>query len=185
MCLLDFLKASPLLQTVKMTIPGKIVLNSVPQEMIIVLPNVETFSLHVTDVRSPQVYDFASHISCPCSKYTSLTHNMDDDDLWGNLEVFPTGVVWNTIIHQYMASPAVEVILKIENPERMVIACFLTFQSSNEIVVRLGFTIHESSLDAEELTMSHKEMGWDIFSQALTTIRDHPLLSHINSIYII
>ena len=183
-CLLNFLKASPMLQTVEMVIPAKIILGSVPHETVVVLPNIETFSLHVTDDRLQQVHDFASHISCPCAKYTSLTHDVDDDDMRPNLEVFPTPVVWNTFFHQYMASPAVELTLEIKHSERMIISCFLTFRSSDATVVRLGFSIHESGLCEDELNMSHADMGRDIFSQALTTIRDHPLLSQVKRLRI-
>ena len=49
-CLFDFLKASPLLQTVELNIISKIDLSNIPQGMVIVLPNVKSFSLHVVDV---------------------------------------------------------------------------------------------------------------------------------------
>ena len=183
-CLLDFLKASPMLQTVEMNISAKIMLGSVLQETVVVLPNVETFSLHVAEDTLTQVYDFASHISCPLTKSTSLTHDVYIDYMETNLKIFPTPVVWNTIIHQYMASPVVEVTLEIKRDGYVIIACFLSFLSSDEIAVRLGFSLIESGLAQDELDMSIHEMGWDIFSQALTAIRDHPLTTHVKHLSI-
>ena len=183
-CLLDFLRASPLLQTVEMSVFAEIDLTSVPHNMVVVLPNVETFSLHVAEDILPQIYDFASHISCPCARSTSLTHDTYNNAMRANLEVFPMPTVWNTIVHQYMASPVAEVTLKTKRSEGVVVACFLTFQSSDAVVLRLGFSIRESGVGENELNMSDVEMGWDIFSQALTTIRDHPLLSHVRRLRI-
>ena len=47
--LLDFLEASPRLQAVRMEIAGDILLDDVPQERIVVLPNVESLCLVVGD----------------------------------------------------------------------------------------------------------------------------------------
>ena len=159
-------------------------LSSVPHNMVVVLPNVETFSLHVAEDILPQIYDFASHISCPCARSTSLTHDTYNNAMRANLEVFPMPAVWNTIVHQYMTSPVAEVTLETKRSEGVVVACFLTFQSSDAVVLRLGFSIRESGVGENELNMSDVEMGWDIFSQALTTIRDHPLLSHVRRLRI-
>ena len=132
----------------------------------------------------PQIYDFASYISCPCAKYTSLTHDTYDDDMSPSLEVFPTPAVWNTILHQYAASPVEEVTLEVERSADKETACTLTFRSSDAIVVRLGFGIEETGTDEGNLNMSRVEMGWEIFFQALVTIQNHPLLSQVKQIYI-
>jgi hypothetical protein len=58
--LLDFLKASPTLQTVDVKIIIAIEPRSVPQETIVVLPNVKTFSLHVADSYAKRIYDVAA-----------------------------------------------------------------------------------------------------------------------------
>ena len=108
-CLLDFLKVSPLLQTVEMNIIAEINLRSVPREMVVVLPNVKIFSLHVVDYPKSQVYGLASHISCPCANHTSLTHSVRDNGMSPSLEVFPTLAGWNTIVHKYSAIPVEEV----------------------------------------------------------------------------
>ena len=184
LCLLNFLKASPLLQTVEISPSAKIELSSIPQEIVVVLPNVKTFSLHVPNVTTPQVYGFASHVSCPCAKYTSLTHDACDDEVDANLEVFPTPAVWNTIIHQYMASPIEEVTLDMKRLEDEQTSCFLTFQSSDATVVKLGFTVHETGAGEVDLSTSIADMSWQMFSQALMSTRNHPLLSHVKRLHI-
>ena len=189
-CLFDFLKASPMLQTVEMNISAKIKLTSIPQEMVVILPNVKTFSLHAPDGPALRLYNFTSHISCPCAKFTSLTHDTYGDDMRASQGVFPTLAEWNTIVRQYAASPIEEVTLDIKRSEGEEIAGFLTFQSPGAIVVRSGFTVHkigaeeDEEEEEEELHMSLEEMGWAIFSQALTAIRIHPQLSHVKRLHI-
>ena len=102
-CLLNFLKASPMLETVEMMISAEIVLESVPQETVVILPNVESFSLHmiVANGTMLQIYNIAAHISCPCAEFTYLMHDMRDEDISTNLEVFPTTDSWNRIFCQY------------------------------------------------------------------------------------
>ena len=182
--LLDFLKDSPLLQTVKINIFGTLVLRNIPEEMVVVLPNAETFSLHTVSGRTTQVYDIASHISCPRARYTSLTRKVHDDEMDVNLAVFPTPVSWNRIIHQYTASPIEVVKLEINDPINEDIECSLTFRSSDATTVRLGFDVDATDEDGGEFRMPRAEMGWEIFSQALTSIRDHPLLPHVKRLHI-
>jgi hypothetical protein len=66
--ILNFLEASPMLQSVLMKIiAGTMRLNGIPQGRVVVLPNVETFSLTVDDAGAG--YDLAAHISCPSVKH--------------------------------------------------------------------------------------------------------------------
>ena len=181
--LLDFLQVSPTLQTVQLRICAKIVLTNVSQGTVVILPNVETFSLHVTDDPMTDVYDIAAHISCPCARYTSLTHEIDDNMMSANLEVFPNPVSWSTIIRQYTATPVEEVTLEIKH-EYEDIKCFLTFRSSETTAVKLGFQVTESGLGEDQLNMPHAEMGWEIFSKALKAIQYHPLLPYIKRLHI-
>ena len=181
--LFNFLKASPLLQTVVMNIAAKIDLSNIPQEMVIVLPNVKTFTFYGPDNTLPQVFDVASHISCPCAQSTFLTHHIYDYQMTTGLEVFPSPVVCDRIVRQYTASPVEEVALEIRHSEGEIV-CFLTFHCSDTIVVRLGFILYETDANADDLNMSVVEMGWQIFSQALTTIQNHPLLSHAKRLHI-
>ena len=182
--LFDFLKASPLLRIVEMKIFGTIILRNIPEGMVVVLPEAETFSLHIVNDTSTQVYDIASHISCPRARYISLTREMDDDDMMVGLGLFPTPVFWNTIVRQYMANPIEEVTLEIKDPTNEDIECSLTFRFSDATTVRLGFDVDDTDQDEDELFMDRAEMGWEIFSQALTTIRDHPLLSHVKRLHV-
>ncbi|KAF9777251.1 hypothetical protein BJ322DRAFT_1115160 [Thelephora terrestris] len=101
------------------------------------------------------------------TRETSVTH----------LRICPTSFSWNTIIQQYMASPIEAVTLSINYPWEKGIQGFLVIQSRTA-VVRLGFKVEKICWDDAGLSMSHAEMCCQIFPQALTTIQDHPLLSH-------
>ena len=173
--LLEFLKASPMLQTVEVKVPP-VTLRGVPREMVVVLPNVETFSLYVAP--TTRVYDIAAHILCPCARYASLTHGMYDTHMGADV-IFPAPVSWNAIIHQYTASPIEEVTLDVEDLE-----CFLTFQSSDTTMVRVNFEVIQFGVHESLLDMSHEEMGWSIFCAALEAIQDRPLLSHVKRLHI-
>ncbi|KAF9783878.1 hypothetical protein BJ322DRAFT_1109724 [Thelephora terrestris] len=182
--LLDFLKASPTLQTVDVEIPVTVELMSVAQETIVVLPNVKTFSLRVADSLGTRIYDVAARISCPFAKYTSLTHHTYEYYVSADLEVFTTPVLWNTILHQYTASPIERVNLEMNYCEDKDIYCHLTFRSSDATVVDLNFEVPSLGLDEAELHMPRAEMRWMIFAQALKTIQYHPLLSHVKQLHI-
>ena len=183
--LLGFLAASPMLQTVDAKINAKVVLRGVPKELVVILPKVETFSLHLSDDPMTQVYDIAAHISCPHARHTSLMHEMDNTSMGRNLEIFPTPVSWNTIVRQYTASPVEEVTLEIKGgTEYENIECSLTFRSSDATVVRLGLNVDETGVDKDELNVPRGQIGWEIFSRALTTIQDHPLMSHLKQLHI-
>ena len=179
-CLLDFLKASPMLEMVRLKITGTILLGNIPKEMVVVLPNVKTFSLLVANGPTTHVYDIAAHISYPHARHMSLINGIDDTRMSPNLKIFPTPIPWNTIVHQHSTNLVKEVTLQIiKNPTNQDIESFLTFQSSDTTTSRLGFSINETDADEDELNMPHAEMGWEIFSQALMVIRNHPLLSRI------
>ena len=185
-CLLNFLEASPTLQMVEIRVGATFVLESIPQEMVVILPNVKTFSLHVRAVCGdvPQVYDIAAHISCPRAEYTSLMNEMYGVDMSAGQEASPTPALWNTIVHQYSANPVEEVTLDLKPSWRMQTNCFLTFQSSGETVVKLDFKVHEEGAGRDNSDRSVAEIGWETFSQALKTIRNHPLLSHVKRLHI-
>ena len=177
--LIDFLKASTTLQTVEVNLSARVVLRGVPQEMVATLPNVGSFFLLVYGGPTTHISDIAAHISCPCVRYTSLINAIDDTGMSPNLKIFPTPVLWDTIVHQHTTNPTEEVILEINHPVDQYIESFLSFRSSNTTTVRLGFNVSETGVDEAELNMRRAEMGWEIFSQALTTIRNHPLLSRV------
>ena len=182
--LLDFLKASPTLETVKVEISPRVVLGGVPQEMVVVLPNVKSFSLQVTHDPTGHIYDLAAHISCPRARDTSLAHGVVDTHMGANVEMFPTPDSWCMIARQYTAGPIEEVTLEIERYEFENIECSLTFRTSSTAVLRSGFEVIETGVDESEVEVSHEEISWEIFYQALTTIQGCPLLSRVKRLRI-
>ena len=77
--LLNFLEASPMLQTVHVKIIADILFDGVPRERAIVLPDVESLSLVVSD--GGPGYNLVTHVSCPSIKKITLTHEEDVDDV--------------------------------------------------------------------------------------------------------
>ena len=75
----DFLETSPMLQTVRMEIAEDILFDDVPRERAVVLPNIESLCLVVSDGESG--YNLVTHIPCPIVRHTSLTRKEDIDDL--------------------------------------------------------------------------------------------------------
>ena len=179
--LFHFLKASPMLRTLEMTIDGRITLESVPQEVVVVLPNVETFSLSVSDASA--IYKIAARISCPCAKHTSLNQDLPDNDLASGLAIFPISASWNMISRQYARSQAEEVALEIKRDlYGSGITCLLTFQSSDATTVKLASRVYET--DEDDVYASLDAMGWELFSRACGTIQNYPSLSHVKRLHI-
>ena len=182
--LFDFLKASPTLQTVEVTIDGGTMEGRIPGGTALVLPNVKTFSLSIRD--SPWVvYVPAAHISCPRAKYTSLKQGIRSRNMTPNSEIFPNPVPWVAIVRQYTTGPVEEVTLVIEDIRLMSLITYsLTFRSSDAAVITLGFDATETWVGGGQLELSRGEMHLEIFSQACRTIRGHPLLSHVKRLHL-
>jgi len=173
--LLNFLEASPTLRTVQIAIIADIILSGIPQERVVVLPNVETFSLVVDDGRPG--YKIAAHISCPSVRHTLLRHETVAG--MGIIQdIFPTSVSWGAIVRQYTRVPAEEVALEIKYSQDPIIACSLIFRSPDATVISLDFKVSASDEDDPEVPFE------DVFSQASRTIRDHPLLPNIKRLRI-
>ena len=68
-----------MLRTVHVKILTDILFDDVPRERAVVLPNLESLSLLVSD--SGPGYNLVTHISCPSAKKTALKHMKDVDDL--------------------------------------------------------------------------------------------------------
>ena len=177
--LFEFLKASPQLQTVTIGTAYEIDPEHIPKNMVIVLPNVETFSL-TSDGKN--VYDVAVHISCPRARNTSLTYLTTDLNMSPGREVFSTSVALNTIIHQYSRSPVEEATLEIKS---IFSPCFLTFRSSDTSTIRLVFRLLAITEYEEDLTMTFSEIACEAFFQGIKAIRSHPQASHIKCLRII
>jgi hypothetical protein len=179
---LGFLKASPTLQTVEAHIRRYLRLEDIPQDMLVVLPSVKTFSL-LGGAGGWHVYHFATHISCPRADYTSLVQEIYDYDVTPGQEIFPDPASLETIVRQYSTGPTEEVTLEIEgHPFSETYSS--TFQSSDSTVITLGFDLYASDVEEEELDLTWAEMELEIFSQACSTIGGHPLLSHVKRLYI-
>ena len=131
-----------MLQTIHMKIIASISLEGVAQRGVVMLLNVQTFSLVVVDGRL--AYDLAAQISCPSASHTSLiikTFVVDlttDDDI-GN--AFPPAASWNAIVRQYTRSPVESISLEMETLHDPTISCTLTFRSSDATVIRLGLEV--------------------------------------------
>ena len=76
--LLDFLEASPMLRKVQMKIIADISFDDVPRERAVVLPNVKSLSLVVSD--GGPGYDLVTRISCPSVKKAILAYEKDIED---------------------------------------------------------------------------------------------------------
>lgn len=178
--LLDFLEASPTLQTVEMTITTSIRLTDVLWGRIVVLPKVETFSLAADD--GWPGYGLAVCISCPSARQTSLMHRTNTGSMTADYDIFPTPDLWNAIVRQYIANPVEMVTLEMKTPWDFVSACSLAFRSSDMAVLRLGFELFE---DEDEFPMPLEDMVLEVFSQACKTVGNHSLLSNIERLYVL
>ena len=179
--LLNFLKASPELRTVEITLDGSIAPESAPRETVTILPNVETLSLCVGN--DLDVYEIATRISCPRANYTSLTHSSTDGNYTPDLEIFPTPASWSAISCQFSRSPVEEVTLEIK-PDQYgsTISCSLTFQTSDTTTVRLCLRVDETGKDGVHVPFV--EMDRELFSRACSAVQDHLSLSHIKRLHI-
>ena len=176
--LFDFLRASPLLRTVEIhTI--NVALEDIPQDMVVILPNVETFGL-ISNGKN--VYEVAVHISCPRARDVSLTCEMSDPDVSADSwEIFPTPILWNTIVHQYTRSQVEEVALEVQP---FYDPCSLTFRSSDASIMRLDFELLPIRDKREEFEVDFEGIVSEVFTQGFNTIRAHPLLSSIKRLRI-
>jgi hypothetical protein len=178
--LLDFLEASPMLQTVSAKImAGTIGLDAIPEERIVVLPNVKTFSLTVGgDVAGG--YELATHISCPSVKHTSLIHERYNINEVPYL-IFPPSHHMDAITRQYAMDPIEEVALEMNPNYDPIISCSLTFRSSNATTLELEFKIFRG--DGEELNPPGA-LHWTTFCNASQTIQTHQLLPNVKRLLI-
>ena len=174
--LLNFLESSPMLQIVRIDISADILLDEIPQDKVITLPNVEEFTLTVD--HGATGYRIAAHISCPAASHTSLTHNARVK-VAVPTEMFPASAQWNAIAHQYTKNPVEDVTLEMRAlPANK---CQITFGSANNTVVDLCFKIIEAS---RELAPLLAEAYCRMFAQASRVIRDHPRLASVKRLSI-
>ena len=182
--LLDFLEASPRLQTVSIKlIAGTINLHGLLPHRVVVLPDLNTFYLSFDDGEFG--YQLATHISCPSAKRTLLTLDRPNDNLVPPV-MFPPPPSWNVLSRQYSTVPIKDVVLTIgaDQDQVRIISCSLHFRSSNAVLFGLEFNLLRSEDDDEEQVVPYGDLHRATFCQAATTIRDHPLLPTVKLLYI-
>ena len=180
--LLDFLEASPRLRTVSIKIVAGIIrLHDVPRERLVVLPDVDTFSLIIDDAGAG--YELATRISCPSVKRTSLVHEgFNDNDV---LEViFPSPPSWNVISRQYTRIPIVEAALEMKADHDPIVSCSLAFRSPDATVLGLDFKLLRSEDDEDDDLIPYRALCRATFTQASRTIQDCPLLPSVKRLRI-
>ena len=175
--LLDFLEALPALQTVRIEIAAEIYTEDIPLERVIVLPNVEIFSV----TQDKPGYGIAAHISCPSASLTSLVRKQNVEYRMSQ-EVFPTLASWNTIGPQYMASTIDEVALRITTTWDVIPSCFLSFLSPGSTTLELGYRMIKYEYGETLLSLGEKHS--EVISHGFEAIRSHPLLSYVKCLRI-
>ena len=173
--LLDFLEASPILRTVHITIDAELSLAVFPQERVVVLPNVENFTLIMT---ISYKYEIMDHISCPSVQRMSLVLKQDTSDECPEA-IFPYPDEWGTIVRHYTKSPAEEAILEIKTAP--IAAGTLTLRSSNATVIEL---CHDVPLGDGEEEMFPPNPHEIILPSAIEAIRNYPHLAKIRRLSI-
>ena len=171
--LLDFLEASPTLRTVCIEVGMKTLIEHVPPERIVVLPNVEVFSLTQDELG----YGIATHISCPSARLTSLVHRQGFDAIMPQ-EAF--SVPWNAVCPQHMARTIDEVTLETTTVTELILSCSVSFLSPGPATLELGYRMIASYDSVYSLGEKHSQ----VFLQASKAVREHPLLRNIKRLRI-
>ena len=175
--LLEFLKASPMLQTVRMEIDGRISLDNIHREKVVVLPDAETLTLTVSDGRSG--CKIATHISCPSAKSVTLMHKTHiQNAVLGAM--FPDSASWNSIVRQYTRSSVEEVTLEIK-PRYGTTACKIIFQSLGGSFIASGFEVVDRTRRRDQLPVEVKHRA---LTDAIRTILNHPQLASVKRLHI-
>ena len=179
--LFNFLKATPMLRTVRINIKAEISLGGVPPARIVVLPNVEAFTM----TEDEPGYKIATHVSCPAARRTSLVHEQYADDAMP-LEIFPNSVSWNMIPPHHMARPTDGVALRIRTTPSGL-SCSLSFLSPGPATLELGYRMIVRDLGDEDEGETDIDLGEkhaQVFYDATKAIRHHPSLGNIKRLSI-
>ena len=178
--LLNFLEASPALRWVRMRIEANQFHEDAPPGRIIVLPYVKTFYLAVRG-RGPG-FEILAHISCPFGERVEFAYELERGGYTVPEAIYPSATSWNTIVHQYTKGTVERAALEMTIDEGLRIDCSITFRSSDRATLKLCYT-HYIPKEDEMKTILEKRIP-RIFSQALQTIQDHPLLANVKHLYI-
>jgi len=179
--LLSFLEASPALQQIRMYIMADRFREDVPPERVIVLSNVKDFSLDVTS--DGPGCEIATHISCPLAKHVGFFHELEGFGRDVPKDVYPPSVSWNALARQYTEGTTDRVVLEMRMDGDLSIICSITFGSSDGTTLRLCY-FHGSTGEDIEMEMSLERWLPAVFSQALRTIREYPLLGSIRHLHV-
>ena len=179
--LLSFLEATPTLRTVHIEIVGEMSFECVPPDRVIVLPNVEEFTL----TEDEYGYNIATHISCPSASHTSLVYVQPPGHEMPQ-EVFPTSVPWNAIASRYTMKP-IDGVLLMMSTVRSGLSCSLSFLSPGPATLKLGYRMIVKDEDDEDIDidMDLGEAYHKVFSDASKAIRNHPLLANVKRLRIL
>jgi hypothetical protein len=177
--LLNFLEASPTLRTIRIEIAAEILLGDVPPERVVVLPNVEIFSV----TQDEPGYRIVAHVSCPSMRRVSLVHEQDVEAEMPQ-EIFPTSATWDTIDPRYMASTIDEVALGMTTTGDDIVSCSLSFLTPGSPTLELGYRMIPVDGYQEETMLSKREKHSQVFSHALKAIRTHPHVRNIKRLRI-
>ena len=182
--LLDFLEASPALQTVSLNIIAETIsLDGISKERIVVLPDVETFSLTLGDDATVG-YKLATHISCPSMKRASITlerHNDNDNEI--PRPMFPPPNHFHAILRQYSMDSIEEIAFELKPNYHPVISCSLTFRSPDSTSLELEFKLFRDHYQNEDL-IPFRELRRATFGDASATIQSRPHLHSLKRLLI-
>ena len=176
--LLDFLEASPTLQSVHIRIVAETFPGDIPPERVVVLPNAEIFSV----TQDEPSYGIAAHVSCPSARLMSFVYEQDVESEIPQ-EIFPTSSSWNAVGPQYMASTINEIVLGITAGNN-IIFCSLSFSFPGLATLELGYRMITGVGYYHESSASLGEKHSRIFSRALKAVRKHPLLNKVKRLRI-
>lgn len=184
--LLDFLEASPMLQTIRMTIIADALYRATVHGRVVVLPNVKKFTLVMgdgSDGGSSMIgYDIATYLSCPSVRSTTFVHMGDHTCEIPPGEMFPKPDAWRAIVSQYTRRPIEEVELEIRPV--FPITGKLTFRSSDANTIKLCFKLDPGDGTKPGSQLPSEGMHEAVFTQAVRTIRDHPQREEIKRLRI-
>ena len=159
-------------------------LDAIREERVVVLPDVETFSLAVDDDEA-LVYKLATHISCPSMQRTLLAHGRFNSGDVPRL-IFPSSHCLHAIIRQYGMDQVEEIALEMKLDYNPTILCSLTFRSSDATALGLEFKLFRGAAnDWDEESIHLGGLDWTTLRYATATVQNHPHLHSVRRLLLI
>ena len=182
--LLNFLEGSPSLQTIRMMIAADLFYDDVPQDAILVLPNVKAFALDINS-DSPG-YGIAAHISCPSARTVEFHHQRQNPtpDILDDISAL--SYPWATIVCQFTTGVIEEIELGFgATPVGTGIVVNQLRLSSSEGATLTMQYVNRCVQDADRVGAPLDNRASQAFSQpASRKIRDYPLLENLRHLSI-